>query len=65
VSEREAVGARAGLAELVALIQAGGLVEFLAAVHPFGRVEAPQAPPMQAVPPRQVPLLRPGVRPWW
>ncbi len=38
LSEREATGARAGLAELVGLIEAGRLVECLAEVHPFGRV---------------------------
>jgi hypothetical protein len=40
-------------------------VEFLAEAHPFGRVEAPQAPAMRSVPLHQVPLLRPGARPWW
>jgi hypothetical protein len=54
-----------GPAELVGLIEAGRLVEFLAEAHPFGRVEAPQAPAMRSVPLHQVPLLRPGARPWW
>jgi hypothetical protein len=65
LSEREATGARAGLAELVGLIEAGRLLEFLAEAHPFGRVQAPQAPAMRSVPLHQVPLLRPGARPWW
>jgi hypothetical protein len=65
VSEREAAGAREGLAELLELIQADRLVAFLAEAHPFAPVDAPAAPAMQSVPLRQVPLLQPGVRPSW
>jgi hypothetical protein len=54
----------------------GGLVEttapddvppfaFNAEAHPFARVDAPAAPAMQPVPLHHVPLLQPGVRPWW
>jgi hypothetical protein len=65
VSEREAAGAREGLAELLGLIQADRLVAFLAEAHPFTPIDAPAAPAMQSVPLRQVPLLQPGLRPWW
>jgi DNA-binding SARP family transcriptional activator len=65
LSQREAGGARAGLAELLSLIQAGRLVAFLVDAHPFGLVVAPEAPAMQAMRPGEVPLLQPGVRPWW
>jgi hypothetical protein len=65
VSEREAAGAREGLAELLELIQADRLVAFLAEAHPFAPVDAPAAPAMQSVPLRQVPLLQPGVRSSW
>jgi hypothetical protein len=65
LSQREAAGARAGLGELLGLIQAGRLVEFLADAHPFGGTAAPEAPAMQAVRLCEVPLLQPGVRPSW
>jgi hypothetical protein len=65
VSGREAAGASAGLRELLGFIESGRLVAFLAEAHPFARVDAPAAPAMQPVPLHHVPLLQPGVRPWW
>jgi hypothetical protein len=65
LSERDAGGARAGLGELTELIERGRLVEFLADAHPFARVKAPEAPAMQPVRLREVPLLQPSVRPSW
>jgi hypothetical protein len=65
LSDREAAGAKAGLGELLDLIQAGRLVEFLADAHPFAKVKAPAAPATQSVRLREVPLLQPGVRPTW
>jgi hypothetical protein len=65
VSEREAAGAREGLAELLGLIQADRLVAFLAEAYPFTPVDAPAAPAMQSAPLQQVPLLQPGLRPSW
>jgi hypothetical protein len=65
VSQREAKGAREGLAELLGLIQAGHLVALLGDAHPVGPVAAPAAPTMQAVPLGEIRLLQPGARAWW
>jgi hypothetical protein len=63
LSDREARGARSGLAQLVALIESGELVEFLSRVHPFGPSSAPEAIPVQHVPLTKAPLLQPHARP--
>jgi hypothetical protein len=43
------VGARAGVRQLVDVIERRELGEFLAAVHPFAPTVAPAAPDMQQV----------------
>jgi hypothetical protein len=65
LSGREAASARAGLRELVGLIERRQLVRFLAAVHPFGPAVVPAAPEMQEVRVSEVAALQPGARPTW
>jgi hypothetical protein len=65
LSGREAAGARAGLRELVALVEAGGLVAFLADACPFAPSSAPEALAERSVPVQEAPLLHPRVRPSW
>jgi hypothetical protein len=65
LSEREAAGARAGLRELIDLIEGRELVAFLAGFHPFGVAAAPAAPEAQRVQLGDIPLLHAGTRPSW
>jgi hypothetical protein len=64
-SAREAAGARAGLTELVDLIERRAVVDFLADVHPSVRTEVPAAPAMERVDLSDAELLRPGLRASW
>jgi hypothetical protein len=65
LSERERVGARSGLGELIDLIRRNALIDFLAAFHPFIPTEVPEAPPMERVELSEAALLRPGARASW
>jgi hypothetical protein len=65
LSEREVTGARAGLDELVELIEQRALVDFLDTIHPFGPTTAPPAPDMQSVALSAVAPLRAGRRTTW
>ncbi len=65
LSEGEARSARAGLGELVELIERGRLVTFLSEVFPFGPSTAPAAIPMRLVPSADRPLVQPRQRPTW
>ena len=65
LSEHEAAGARAGLRELVDLIESNALVDFLTDVHPFASTLAPEAPAMEHVSLSETTLLGPRVRPSW
>jgi hypothetical protein len=65
LSEREVAGARAGLDELVDLIERRALVDFLAEVHPFVPADVPEAPSMERVGLGEAELLRPGARASW
>jgi hypothetical protein len=65
LSEREQAGARAGLDELIELIDRRALVDFLAELHPFLPTDAPEAPAMERVELSEAELLRPGSRPSW
>jgi hypothetical protein len=65
LSPREAAGARAGLDELVDLIERRALVDFLAEVHPFAPADVPEAPAMERVELSEAELLRPGARASW
>lgn len=60
LSRSEAVAARSGLMELVALVESGHLLSWLADFMPFGPCGPPVAPPMQRgpVPSRMQPRLR-------
>jgi hypothetical protein len=49
LSRCEVVGARAGVRQLVDVIERRELGEFLTAVHPFAPTVAPAAPDMQQV----------------
>jgi hypothetical protein len=49
LSRCEVVGARAGVHQLVDVIERRELGEFLTAVHPFAPTVAPAAPDMQQV----------------
>lgn len=65
LSAREQAGARAGLDELIDLIDRHALVDFLAELHPFGPTRVPEAPAMRRVDLSEAGLLRPGVRASW
>ena len=65
LSEREARHATAGLRELVALIERGGLVAFLSDAVPFQPSTAPAARPVRLVPVASQPLVQPHRRPTW
>jgi hypothetical protein len=65
LSEREAAGARAGLDELIDLIERQALVDFLAELHPLVPTDVPEAPAMERVVLSEAELLRPGTRTSW
>lgn len=65
VSRHEFASARDGLARLVSLIDAGGLIPFLKAICPFGRSHAPEGPPVTHVPLADVPEVQPERRWTW
>jgi hypothetical protein len=65
LSRREAAGARAGLRQLIDVIERGELVAFLAGFHPFGVAVAPAAPPAQRVPLGDIQRLHAGERRSW
>jgi len=65
LSEREANGARAGLTELIDIIERKQLIAFLSEVQPFGSTEAPRANAMRRVPASRFPLVHPNSRPSW
>jgi hypothetical protein len=65
LSAREQAGARAGLDELIDLIDRHALVDFLAELHPFVPTDAPEAPAMERVELSETELLRPGPRASW
>lgn len=60
ISERESAGAKAGLKQLVELIEDQRLLTWLNDLAPFGPCEPPIAPPVErrAVPPRMQPKRR-------
>lgn len=60
VSPHEFASARAGLARLVSLIEADGLIPFLHGTYPFGSSTAPEAIPVRHVPVAEVPWLQHG-----
>lgn len=63
VSRREAAAAVDGLRELIARIESGRLLPWLAELHPFGECDPPTAIPMQREP---VPTrLQRGARTTW
>lgn len=63
LSEREAAGAKAGLAQLVGLIEDQGLLSWLDDFARFGPCDPPVAPPVErmAIPAR----MQPGARTTW
>lgn len=62
----EQAGARAGLADLLSIIQGEGMVAFLDGVCPFGNVgQTEHQPPMVRKPPAEVAQLWPGKRTWY
>jgi protein associated with RNAse G/E len=65
ISAAEARGAIAGLAELTAFIEDGGLRRLLGAADAGLARDAPAAPPMSRTAIDQVPEIRPGVRATW
>ncbi len=65
LSEREADGARAGLTELIDLIERKQLIAFLSELQPFQSTEAPPANAMRRVPESSFPLVHPYSRPSW
>ncbi len=65
LSKREAGCAKAGLRELVELIERGKLVHFLSDAFPFQPSTPPPAIPMRLVPPEDCPLIQPHRRPTW
>jgi hypothetical protein len=65
LSDREQAGARAGLAELIDLIDRHALIDFLADLHPFVATDVPEAPAMERVELSEADLLRPGARASW
>jgi hypothetical protein len=65
LSQREAAGARAGLDELVDLIERRALVDFLAEVHPFVPTDVPEAPAMKRVELTDAEPLLPRLRASW
>jgi hypothetical protein len=62
LSEREQAGARAGLDELIDLIDRHALIDFLADLHPFLPADVPEALPMERVELSEAKRLRPGAR---
>jgi hypothetical protein len=65
LSEREQAGARAGLAELIDIVDRHALIDFLADLHPFDATDVPEAPAMERVGLSEAELLRPGARASW
>lgn len=65
LSEREAAAARHALDGLLAMIEGGGLLDFLDVAQPFAPPVDPPPAEIRHVPLRQVPLLQPGIRPTW
>lgn len=53
----EARGAGSGLAELIGIIEQGGLLAFLSRAYPIGPLDPPHAAPTGRTPLTQVPLL--------
>lgn len=60
LSKTEATAARAGIVELVAMVESGRLLSWLNELMPFGPCSPPAAPPMERrpVPPRMQPRRR-------
>jgi len=65
LSEREADAARAGLTELIDIIERKQLIAFLSELQPFRSTEAPPANAMRRVPVSRFPLVHPYSRPSW
>jgi hypothetical protein len=65
LSPREAVGARAGLRELIEMIEHDQLIAFLGDVQPFGAFLPPEAQDTRRTPVAEAPVLQPGRRPSW
>jgi hypothetical protein len=63
--EREQAGARAGLDELLDLIDRHALIDFLAEFHPFVAADVPESPAMERVELGEADLLWSGVRASW
>jgi len=63
LSQREADGARAGLGELIDIIERKQLIAFLSELQPFRSAEAPPANAMRRVPGSSFPLVHPYSRP--
>jgi len=64
-SPGEVRGARLGLADLVSVIERGGLLGLLQDVHPFGPCDVPAALPVLRAPLSAFPQLQPGKRLTW
>jgi len=65
VSQHEFASARDGLARLVGLIEADGLIPFLHGTFPLGPSDAPEGMPMTQVPLADVPEVQPERRWTW
>src|SRR6266568_3079899 len=57
LSQREVDGARAGLTELIDIIERKQLIAFLSELQPFRSTQAPLANPMRRVPASSFPLI--------
>lgn len=65
LSQREADGARAGLGELLGMIDRGTLLDFLTEAHPFAPTDPPEAAATKHLNPSELPSLQPHRRPSW
>ena len=65
LSQREADGARAGLTELIDIIERKQLMAFLSELQPFRSTQAPPANAMRRAPASRFPLIQPYSRPSW
>jgi hypothetical protein len=65
ISQREAFGARRGVAELVEIVEAGKLIEFLHGFCSIGPATAPASLPVKHLDPSVTPNLLPPQRPTW
>ena len=65
LSQREADGARAGLGELIDIIERKQLIAFLSELQPFRSTQAPPGYAMRRVLASSFPLVHPYLRPSW